>query len=73
MDMKKKINMHLFMSMISYILKLHVCLSVCPGSFQALFGPLFFFFFLMGFVFYDSYYSTGALCIRFTLVYINSN
>ncbi len=32
-------------------------------------GPLFFFFFfLMGFVFCDSYYSTGALCTRFTLV-----
>jgi hypothetical protein len=36
-------------------------------------GPFFvclfvFFFFLMGFVFCDSYYSTGALCTRFTLV-----
>jgi hypothetical protein len=27
-------------------------------------------FFFMGFVFCDSYYSTGALCTRFTLVYI---
>jgi hypothetical protein len=43
----------------SYILKLHVYLSVCPGSFQALLGPFFFVFFLflcffcflMGFVF----------------------
>jgi hypothetical protein len=30
----------------------------------------FFVFFLMGFVFCDSYYSTGALCTRFTLVCI---
>jgi hypothetical protein len=39
-------------------------------------GPLLFFIFiyfilLMGFVFCDSYYSTGALCTRFTLVYSN--
>ncbi len=34
-----------------------------------LLGP-FFFFFLMGFVFCDSYYSTDALCTRFTLVFI---
>ncbi len=33
-------------------------------------GPFFFFFFLMGFVFCDSYYSTGALCTRFTLVFM---
>ncbi len=35
-----------------------------------LLGPFFFFFFLMGFVFCDSYYSTGALCTRFTLISI---
>jgi hypothetical protein len=56
--------------MISNILKLH-CLSVRPSSFQVLLGQtniiamshdvlgsLFFFFFLMGFVFCDSYYPT---------------
>jgi hypothetical protein len=41
--------------LLSYILKLHVCLSVCPGSFWALPGPLFvlflFFFFFCGVLF----------------------
>jgi hypothetical protein len=37
-----------------------LCQLNCPD--------LCFFFFLMGFVFCDSYYSTGALCTRFTLV-----
>jgi len=63
---------HFFlMLLVSYILNLQVCLSVCPGSFRALPGPAWtfgFVFFWMGFVFCDSYYSTGALCTRFTLV-----
>ncbi len=37
---------------LSYILNLQVCLSVCPGSFQALPGPLFFCFF---FFFFDGF------------------
>jgi hypothetical protein len=37
-----------------------LCQLNCPD--------LCFFFFLMGFVFCDSYYSTGALCTKFTLV-----
>jgi hypothetical protein len=35
-------------------------------------SDLCFFFFLMSFVFCDSYYSTGALCTKFTLVDIES-
>jgi hypothetical protein len=49
-----------------------VCLS---GQFSGIAqtGRTFvFFFFLMSFVFCDSYYSTGALCTKFTLVDIES-
>jgi hypothetical protein len=52
----------------AYILKLQwvsVCLS---GQFSSTARTSVFFFFLMGFVFCDSYYSIGALCTRFTLV-----
>jgi hypothetical protein len=46
-----------------------VCLSgQFSGTTRTFVFLFFFFFFLMGFVFCDSYYSTGALYTRFTLV-----